>query len=317
MCIHKSMTELNKNSITFGKYRDQTLTEVLRDRSYSKWLLEQDWFLSNYEYLYNRIKEYNPLELLVRDIKSNGDFMNDYKFFNLKDINELEFEMSKTDIIMYEFYVSMINSFKNKIYERFENDEPNPYDIKAPSNWLKKFENQYGIPRAEFKEFIQAYDLPNIPYIIGDIKAEGGIEYKGAESFNIAKARSVSQENFWEVLLKEKYGEHLGTQFKLDNCIFDFININTRTIYECKLGLKDFDEPQYKKYKKALEEYNIIYLISNDCIINIGENNIYTTNTEKYTEYIKSIPQNRKRTKFDLVIYNYKIITIDSLLNKV
>ena len=58
-----------------------------------------------------------------------------------------------------------------------------------------------------------------------DIKKEGGIEYKGAKSFLIAKKNSQNQENFWEQILKEKYGEDIGTQFKYENCIFDFINI--------------------------------------------------------------------------------------------
>ena len=33
------------------------------------------------------------------------------------------------------------------------------------------------------------------------------------------------------------------------NCIFDFINIATNTIFECKLNIKDFNDEQFKKYK--------------------------------------------------------------------
>jgi len=54
--------------------------------------------------------------------------------------------------------------------------------------------------------------------------------------------------------VKEKYGEEIGTQFKYHNCIFDFINISTNTIYECKLGLKDFNEDQHDKYKLDLSQ---------------------------------------------------------------
>ena len=39
------------------------------------------------------------------------------------------------------------------------------------------------------------------------VKKEGGIEYKGARSFIIAKDRSLKQEGWWEEILKSKYGE--------------------------------------------------------------------------------------------------------------
>ena len=54
-------------------------------------------------------------------------------------------------------------------------------------------------------------------------------------------------------MLKDKYNEKISMQFKYEKCIFDMININTKTIFECKLGLKDFDDTQYIKYKKALK----------------------------------------------------------------
>ncbi len=51
---------LDQDSITFGKYKGLKLSAVLRDRSYCDWLLEQEWFQTNYEYLYNRVQEYDP-----------------------------------------------------------------------------------------------------------------------------------------------------------------------------------------------------------------------------------------------------------------
>ena len=113
-----------------------------------------------------------------------------------------------------------INELRDKIYQRLENEEANPWNIKAPVKWLQNFETLYDIPRQEFKEFLSAHELPNIPYIIERIKKEGGIEYKGAQSFLIAKSRSMEQEKWWEQILKERYGENLGTQFKYQNCIF-------------------------------------------------------------------------------------------------
>ena len=109
--------------------------------------------------------------------------------------------------------------------------------------------------------------------------------------------------------MKEKYGEHLGAQFKYENCIFDFINISTNTIFECKLGLKDFNEEQYKKYVLALNKYRIIYIIGYDCVINIEKSIIYTTDMLKYILY----QQGECKSKFDKIIKEYKIVKVEDL----
>ena len=209
----------------------------------------------------------------------------------------------------------MIKNLRERIFERLENDQDNPYDIKAPINWLKRFEKEYGIPREDFKEFLAAYELPNIPYIVEDIKKEGGIEYKGAKSFKIAKKRSESQENWWEITLREKYGESLGTQFKYGNCIFDMIVIDEKIIYECKLDIKYLDDNQYIKYRKALKEYRIIYLIGYDAILNMEESTIYCLEPEKYINYLISLTKKNKLSLFDEIIRSFTIKKIESIYN--
>ena len=194
-----------------------------------------------------------------------------------------------------------------------ENEEENVWDIKAPSKWLKSFEKETGIQRSDFKDFIDSHELLNIPYIIERVKKEGGVEYNGAKSFKIAKARSESQELWWEEILKRKYGESIGAQFKYENCIFDFINISTKTIFECKLGLKDFDEAQHNKYRAALKEYRIIYLISKDCVIDIGNQMIYTTIIEKYRNYLLSIPTMKNPNWFHSLIQQFDITEVTDL----
>ena len=305
---------LFQDTITFGKYKDFTLSAVLRDRSYSKWLLDQDWFETNYEYLYNRIQEYDPrIYFLNPEQGDSNDFMSSYIYFNLTPIDELKIELSVVDKSCYTYYLEMLRRIRQEIYERMENDEDNPYDIKAPTRWLQLFELRHGIPRAEFKEFLGAHELPNIPYIIERVKKEGGIEYKGAQSFKIAKARSEAQEQWWEEILKDKYGENLGTQFKYKNCVFDFLNIITKTIFECKLGLKDFDEIQHLKYKTALQEYRIIYLIARDSVIDMEKKKIYTIDYIKYSVYLLKIPNMKKSSYLDNLIINFDIIEVEDL----
>lgn len=307
---------LTQDSITFGKYKGSTLQNVLRDRGYCKWLLEQPWFKSTYEYLYNRVKEYDPrVYFLDLDAISGDDFIDVYPYFNLKRIDQLTITLSPCDKACYEFYLLMIEEIKSKIYERMENEEENPYDIKAPVKWLQKFEREQGIPRATFKEFIGAYELPNITTIIENVKKEGGIEYKGAKSFIIAKDKSKAQEKWWEDILRAKYGEDISPQYKYENCLFDFLNIKTGTIFESKLGLKDFNDEQHRKYRVALKSYRVIYLIDRDCVIDLAKKIVYTTNPEKYELYIHYLPMKQKMTYLDKIMLaeGYTIVTINDI----
>lgn len=304
-----SKSTLDLDSITFGKYTGGRLEHVLKDRSYSKWLLEQDWFQTNYEYLYNRVKSYDPkVYFFKKDIESM-DFLEKYRYFNMVEVDNLKIKITEDETKCYKFYLDTIEDIKRKIVSRVENGEENIFDIKAPVKWLQKFEKDTGLSRDVFKEFLSSYELQNITYIIEDIKKEGGITYNGAQSFKIAKQRANLQEKWWESILKEKYGEDLGTQFKYENCIFDFINISTNTIFECKLGLKDFNEEQYKKYILALNKYRIIYIIGYDCVINIEKSIIYTTDVLKYILY----QQGECKSKFDRIIKEYNVVKVEDL----
>jgi len=305
---------LSSDSITFGKYKGSNVSQVLRDRSYCRWLLEQEWFITSYEYLYNRVKEYDPrVYFLNPDEGDPEDFIDSYIYFNLTGPANLQIDLNTIDKTCYEYYLRMIQEIKNKVLQRFEDEEENPYDIKAPTSWLKRFEKEAGMPRECFKDFISAYELPNIPYVIERVKKEGGIEYKGARGFLIAKARSKAQEEWWEEMLKKKYGENLGTQFKYERCIFDFIVIKTNTILECKLNLSCFDEKQYQKYKLTLGDYRIIYLIDRDCVVHLESKYIYTTNVNKYIIYLANIPSIKNQTYLDAIIQDFSVIKVEDL----
>jgi len=309
---------LNINSITFGKYKGKTLDVMLKDRDYCKWLVNEDWFQTNYEYLYNRVSEYNPITYFIPENPiQKENFIDNYTYFNLKSIDEIEKEglISLTDIEKecYKFYLDLIQDLRLKIYLRIEDGKENIFAIKASSKWLKTFEVETGLNRDLFKEFINSYDLPNIPYIIEDIKKEGGIEYKGARSFIIAKENSTRQEKYWEEILKEKYGEDISCQYKYEKCIFDFINISKNTLYECKISLKDYNEVQHKKYIVSLTKYNIIYLISTDCIVDMNSQIIYTTNPTEYLLYICNIPLLPKMSKLDEIIQTFTITKIKDI----
>jgi hypothetical protein len=309
---------LTENDITFGKYKDLTLTELLRDREYCSWLLKQEWFQRQYEYLYNRVKMYIPLDFFVtakalpRDELTKENFLEYYKYFNLYPLSELKVTLTDTHKTCYTFYLSTIQDLKSRIVN---NKYVNCFDIKAPTSWLMTFEKSTGISRDVFKEFLSQYELPNIPYIVEDIKKMGGIEYKGAKSFIIAKEKSLAQEKFWEEVLKGQFGEDVSVQYKLEKFFFDFIHIKTHTLYECKLGLKDFNLEQHNKYMLAekLPYASLVYLISRNCIINIKRKTLYTTNPSEYLDYIDNIPSLKSPTPLDNLLPTFKIQRINTV----
>lgn len=312
--------ELTKNTFTFGKYKGSSVTTVIRDRSYCEWLMDQDWFQTNYEYLYNCIQQFNPLDYFIPPtLPEQGMFLEVYPYFHLNTLDHVNLPLTVSEQECYTFYISLINELKQKIYTRLEQEEENPYDIKAPSGWLKRFEKECGIPRADFKEFLATYDLPNITYIVEHIKKEGGLVYNGARSFIIAKSRSVAQEKWWEDILKARYGENIGTQFKYGNCIFDFINISTHTVFECKLGMKDFVHDQYVKYKAMMgARYRVIYLIGYDAVIDMEKMQIYTTQPDYYILYRDGIPYMKTPSYLDELIQEFSVTyvpVLDTLFN--
>lgn len=272
--------DLTTESITFGKYKGLNLQDILKDRSYCKWLLQQEWFKSEYEYLYNRVLNYNPNTFFFKE--ESGDFLTSYKYFNLLKLNELGVELSPDYKKCYEWYLNMIETIKQRIIQN--TNKVNPYDIKAPVKWLQNFEKDTNLSRNVFKQFLSEYELENITTIIETIKIQGGITYNGAKSYKIAKERSTCQEGYWEEILKNKYGEDISVQFKLNNCFFDFLHIKNKVIYECKLGLKDFNRAQYDKYLMTLGEYNIVYLVSDNLIIDIKDKKIKRINEERINE---------------------------------
>jgi len=307
--------ELNNDTITFGKYKNKTLSDVLKDRGYCRWLIQQEWFANNYSYLFNRVNTYEPLTYFIEHSanEKEDDFMLNYQFFRLKRVEDIDLPFTDDEKKCYEYYTELVNNIKDKITVRLENDEENPYDIKAPTRWLLKFEKKYELKRAVFKSFLSSYELPNLPYIIERVKKEGGLVYKGAQSFNIAKKRSLEQEKWWEDLLKSRYGEDIGTQFKYEKCIFDFLNISTNTIFECKLSLNDFNEDQHKKYKLTLDKYRIIYLIAKDCVIEMEYRSLYTTDPDKYAAYIMKLDTKVNKTYLDELITDFTIVEMEDL----
>ena len=79
--------ELKNDTITFGKYKNKTLSDVLKDRSYCKWLIKQEW--------------YKPLSYFIYDLdeekEENNNFLHQYEFFRLKILDDVSLNLNLTE----------------------------------------------------------------------------------------------------------------------------------------------------------------------------------------------------------------------------
>ena len=130
--VEETKNDLNIYQITVGKYKGKYLKDLLRDRNYCQWLLQQDWFKESYEFLYNKIKEFDPKPYFIKKENKEEeikDFINEYKYFNLIPIEHLEIELSNSEKLCYSFYLKTIDDLKNKIEVRKTRKDNNIYDI--------------------------------------------------------------------------------------------------------------------------------------------------------------------------------------------
>jgi hypothetical protein len=315
------MSTLNETSITFGKYKDQPLTWLLRDRKYCQWLQEQEWFQSNYSFLFQLLKQYNPKAAFYNLSHIDPNVLNTsletLEHFHLQPLLSLSQDvlqyMRKEEHLCYEYYVKCVEKLHDQIKQNIQNAAANPFDIVAPNKWLKDFEKSCQLPRTIMKEFLEAFELPNLCLIVESIKKLGGLEYKGAKAFKIAKENSLKQENFWETVLKKVYKDELGCQFKFKNCFFDFIHIQSCTLFECKMRLKDFNQSQFLKYLETLTNFRLLYLIGNDCIIDLKRQIVYSLHADQYSKEVEKLSTKHPDHSFFSMIATYTFVQLDNL----
>lgn len=310
-------SQLTEDYIPFGKYCGQSLSTLLKDRYYCSWLLSEPFF-KNYSYLYQKVKDWNPKVFFLPENQpatfiDHEDFIKNFSFFNLTSPENLKIfpPLPSFFLISYNFYLNQIQTLKNKLIINSEKD--NVYDIKAPSKFLKQFEKETSLERTVFKTFLYQYDLPNILEILEIIKSRGNLTYNGRKGWLIAKQRSVEQERWWEIRLKEIFGDAISCQFAFKGCIFDFIHIKKNIIFEAKLNIKDFDEIQYNNYLLTIDNYEIIYLIQTNTIIHTHKKIIYTEENKDIFILKQSMKKSQNLTKFDFVIKDFEIITINNI----
>ena len=94
---------LTQDLITYGKYKNKTINSLLKDRKYCLWLGKQEWLKKDYEYIYNKINEYKPLDFFIKKYEKQGNFINDYTFFNLINPKDIKLPLNNTELLSYQF----------------------------------------------------------------------------------------------------------------------------------------------------------------------------------------------------------------------
>jgi len=294
--------EISLDVVPCGKYKGQLVEQMLRDRPYCRWFLSVADFEARYPHIYSAVRDFRPLEFFIDPARrSEGDFLTTFAYFNLVPPASMSVPLSETEQKCYTYYFTFIQEIKQTIKERLDAGHApiTAFNIAAPKQWLKNFEAQTGLDREQLKEFLGAYELPNATSIITEVKAQAGVEYKGGQTFKIARANSKAQELFWQEILTEKFGNDICCQFNfqkvyedvaLETCIFDFINIRQKRVYECKLGLKDFNKRQYEKYVSSLgSSFKFFFLIDRDCVFDVSSARIYVIDKNKFDQYIQAM----------------------------
>ena len=138
-------TELNLNYITFGKYKDKDLLDLLKDRKYCAWLIEEDWFKESYEYLYNSLIKYDPKKYFFSDIseREEDDLVENYKYFNLIQIPDLKIKLNEKELFCYSFYLKMIDKMKNDIKKNIIMKKKNTFNILILGTKLHKLKMKF------------------------------------------------------------------------------------------------------------------------------------------------------------------------------
>ena len=132
-------------------------------------------------------------------------------------------------------------------------------------------------------------------------------------------------------MLKIMYGENVYVQYEgVDKCIFDFINIESQTVFECKLGFTEFNVDQFKKYNLALKHYRIVYIVGNndsdiraehqnDYIIDIAKKSVYVLDINKadLETYILNIVNMKKPSYLDKMLPDFEVIGISEMTREI
>ena len=82
------------------------------------------------------------------------------------------------------------------------------------------------------------------------------------------------------------------------------------TLLESCLELGYVNEEQFKKYKVATDFFNIVYLIGQESVIRLDRQKVYTTDIDKYIQYLENI---KKTSKFVDIIRSFTIESIEYL----
>jgi hypothetical protein len=281
--------------VTFGKYRDKPVTELLADKNYVDWLKQQNWF-SDKSPIYNivvnqtfnttnnsKTPEHNKLQNLFLD-KSNQEKLLS-KLFNNRansNIDKINNILQNEDIIRY--------FGKNKIPEFTNNLDNTKIKFEYKFNWDLYIEYN------DEQEIILTSILES--ELFDKIKYKEQYDIKENENYN---NNLLLFDRFTEELIKFKaetanISSNKTYSDAVRKLLQDAWNNNTKIIELFSKCCANFKMNQYGYYYTIHEIYNIKKIYENEYIENYVNN--FNKHYEKYRlQYYTDILTNQHYVK--------------------
>ena len=161
----------------------------------------------------------------------------------------------------------------------------------------KKYDGKFTLDEKKiWKKFNEYYIVPSFYDIVDTCKKIIDEQHISINGWKIANHNSKNQELFWKENLQKLYPK-IRRQYKKGNCIFDYIDFESKIIFEAKLHYCNVVGSQFSKYRKMYPDFQIVYLIGIDKVsyINCFTQNYYDKLKKKYEDNYEIYKNNNYR----------------------
>jgi len=187
----------------------------------------------------------------------------------------------------YNTYYSIINELLDYLtFNNYTKIKDKQYRIKNGGNAIleEKYNGKFTSDEKKiWNKFYEYYKLPSFHDMVDNCKKIVNEKHISVNGWKVANHNSKKQELFWKEKLQYLYPKIIY-QYRKGNCVFDFIDLDNKIIFEAKLDYNNVIRSQFTKYRKMLPDFKIVYLIGIDkaSYINCFSENYYNNLSQIY-----------------------------------